>query len=278
MVFDWTEQNVAAGLRIPLILTKSRFNSALTVSSKIGYTRVRNLQNEFLEDRVYPTLIRNDSVLQGFRFLNYVGNGDLIYNHFSISASRFLKRSRRDIVSKWGQSIQAQLYHTSFGGDFTGGLASATAYLFFPGLMKHHGFYGQASAQKILSTTNSAEAANVYYFRNTVPLPRGHSLARFKTLYTLSGNYTFPLWYPDIAIGPLLNLQRFRVNIFTDFAKGDFSFFRGADQKYWSVGGELFLDFNILRFLPQFDLGVRYSYGIDPATSNIELVIGTFNF
>ena len=278
MVFDWTEQNLSAGLRIPWILTNSRFNSGITISNRLGYTRVRNLQNEFLNDRVYPTLIRNDTILEGFRFLNYVGNGDLIYNHFSISASRFLKRSKRDIVSKWGQSIQAQLYHTAFGGDFTGGLASATAYLYFPGFLKHHGLYGRASVQRILSTTRHTESTDVYYFRNTIPLPRGHSLTRFQTLYSFSANYTLPLWYPDIDIGPLLNIQRFRMNTFTDFALGDFSFFRGLDESYWSVGGEIFVDFNILRFLPQFDLGVRYSYGITPATRNIELVIGTFNF
>lgn len=274
MVFEWTEQNVSAGLRIPWILTNSRFNSGITVSNRIGYTRVRNLQNEFLNDRIYPTLIRNDSIMEGYRFLNYVGNGDLMYNHFYVSASRFLKRSRRDIVSKWGQSLQAQVYHTAFGGDFTGGLASATAYLYFPGLMKHHGLYGRASVQRILSATRSNDE---YYFRNTIPLPRGHSLTRFQTLYSFSANYTLPLWYPDIAIGPLLNIQRFRINAFTDVALGDFSLARGADQSYWSVGGEIFVDFNILRFLPQFDLGVRYSYGINPATRNIELVIGTFN-
>lgn len=278
MVFDWEEQNVSVGLRIPWVFSKSRFSSGVTVSNRIGYTRVRNLENEFLNDRFYPTLIRNDTIFQGYRFLNYVGNGELIYNHFSVSASRFLKRSRRDIVSRWGQSIRAQVYHTAFSSDFTGGLASVTGNLYFPGLMKHHGLYGQASVQRIFSTTNDADASDVYYFRNTVPLPRGHSLSRFQTLYTFSANYTFPLWYPDIAIGPLLNLQRFRVNAFTDYAFGEFSFFRGANQSYWSVGGELFVDFNIFRFMPQFDLGVRYSYGITPSVSNIELVIGTFNF
>src|SRR5690606_31323066 len=138
----------------------------VTVSNRIGYTRVRNLENEFLNDRFYPTLIRNDTIFQGYRFLNYVGNGELIYNHFSVSASRFLKRSRRDIVSRWGQSIRAQVYHTAFSSDFTGGLASVTGNLYFPGLMKHHGLYGQASVQRIFSTTNDADASDVYYFRN----------------------------------------------------------------------------------------------------------------
>src|SRR5690606_17169265 len=97
----------SVGLRIPWVFSKSRFSSGVTVSNRIGYTRVRNLENEFLNDRFYPTLIRNDTIFQGYRFLNYVGNGELIYNHFSVSASRFLKRSRRDIVSRWGQSIRA---------------------------------------------------------------------------------------------------------------------------------------------------------------------------
>ncbi len=277
-IFKWEEQNVSAGIRIPLILTHSRFSKSLVIQNRIGYTQVNDFRNDFLNDRIYPTLIRNDTIFQGVRFLEYVGNGKLLYNHFSLSASNLLKRSYRDIVSRWGQALAIRYFDTPYGGDFTGGLVSASGYLYFPGLMKHHGLWGQASFQRRLSTTDSDKAGDVYFFRNTVPIPRGQSLARFQNLYTASVNYTFPLWYPDIAVGPLLNVQRLRVNLFTDYAVGQHSYFRGVDNTYLSVGGELVFDFNIMRFLPRFDLGVRYSHGVSPATKNIEVVIGTFNF
>jgi hypothetical protein len=119
-----------------------------------------------------------------------------------------------------------------------------------------------------------------YLFRNTIPLPRGINdhVLRHRHLTTASVNYTCPLWYPDIALGPVLNIQRIRVNLFADMATGVSTIFQDADNDYASVGGEVKFDFNIMRFLPQFDLGVRYSYGLKPSVTNFELVIGTFNF
>jgi hypothetical protein len=33
-----------------------------------------------------------------------------------------------------------------------------------------------------------------------------------------------------------------------------------------------------MRFLPQFDIGVRFSKGLKPSTTEFEVLIGTFNF
>jgi hypothetical protein len=278
MVFNWREQNMSAGLRLPLILTRSKYSSGLTIQNRVGLTRVSDFRNDWLDDRLFPTFIRNDTIFQGLRFLNYVGNGTLIYNYSSLFAYRMLKTSRRDIYSRWGQALTVRYYSTPFGGDFDGGVVSATGYLYFPGVAKHHVIYGHGSVQENLSSTGFMNTRDLYLFRNTVPLPRGQSVSRFKRMYTTSLNYTLPLWYPDIAIGPLLNIQRFRLNLFSDYAYGDQALFSGVDRTYLSVGGELTVDFNVMRFLPQFDIGVRYSYGIDPATRIIEVVVGTFNF
>jgi hypothetical protein len=97
-------------------------------------------------------------------------------------------------------------------------------------------------------------------------------------MITASLNYTFPLWYPDIALGPVLNIQRVRVNLFADGAAGVSTIIDDQDNNYASVGGELKFDINVMRFLPQLDLGVRYTYGLKPSVTNFELVIGTFRF
>jgi hypothetical protein len=33
-----------------------------------------------------------------------------------------------------------------------------------------------------------------------------------------------------------------------------------------------------MRFFPQFDIGVRFTQGLQPQTQQFELLIGTFNF
>jgi hypothetical protein len=194
-----------------------------------------------------------------------------------------MKRSRRDIYSKWGQQITVHAYNTPFSGsDYNGGQFSVYGVGYFPGLMKHHSLWGYWGFQSTLierlsRSGNTIVDNNLYYFRNRIPLPRGQSVARFQNFYSMSLNYTMPVWYPDVAVGPLLNIQRLRTNVFIDYGFGISQDFKSS-QPYTSVGAEAKLDINILRFLPQFDIGVRYSKGISPATSKFEVLVGTFNF
>ena len=93
----------------------------------------------------------------------------------------------------------------------------------------------------------------------------------------MSANYTLPVWYPDLSLGPVLNFQRVRLNAFFDYGFGQSKLYSSSGT-YMSAGGEVKFDINIMRFLPQFDIGFRYSYGISPSTTQYELLIGTFNF
>ena len=94
----------------------------------------------------------------------------------------------------------------------------------------------------------------------------------------MSVNYTLPLWYPDIALGPVLNIQRVRANAFLDYAFGQGRLFDGINTSYTSVGGEVKFDINVMRFLPQLNVGLRYSYGLTPSVTKFEFLLGTFNF
>jgi hypothetical protein len=174
------------------------------------------------------------------------------------------------------------VYGTPFGGDYSGSQFSFQGRLYFPGLAKHHSLWGYWAYQKSdiadirLST---GEGLDNYTFRNQIPLPRGQSLSRFQDFYSMSANYTLPLWYPDLNLGPVVNFQRVRANAFLDYGYG-FSTINKEDysQSYLSTGVEVKFDINILRLLPQLDIGFRYSYGISPSTSRFEFLMGTLNF
>jgi hypothetical protein len=275
---EWNEQNVEATVRIPLLLTRSKYASGVNAAYSFGVTKVNKFENGLDGSRLIPAVIRDGVVERQFFLIDYISGGSLVYNSANLSAYRLMKASRRDINAKWGQVVNLQYSGTPFGGDFEGGLFSATGHFFFPGFFSHHSLWGYVAYQN----TMLPEQLNVnnYLFRNTIPVPRGLNdyVSRFRHLQTASLNYTLPLWYPDIAVGPLLNIQRVRLNIFGDVASGESTIFNRINSQYMSVGGELKFDLNFLRFLPQFDLGVRYSYGIDPRVSTTELVIGTFNF
>jgi hypothetical protein len=278
VTFDWTERIVETGLRIPLITTHSKYYSSISLSNHVGYTHVTDFKNSINNSRFIPVYIVDGEPAEdgpGYPFFSYVGKGNLLYNHFGISAYRLLKQSRRDINSKWGQSINVDFFDTPFGGDYTGSLFSAYATLYFPGLFKHHSIWGYGAYQQTDVDVSSSD----YLFRNNVPVPRGHSIYHFEKFYSTSVNYTMPIWYPDISLGPLLHIQRFRVNAFFDYGFGNkVIYYNIQNQTYASVGGEFRMDFNAMRYLPQLNVGFRYSYGLQPTVSQFEFLIGFLNF
>ena len=269
VIFKWREKNVQAGLRVPLITTSSKYHGNVTIANSVGLTQVSDFENNI--DGGGRLVPRGDD--RAYFFRDYVDDGNLLYNNFSLSAYRVLKVSRRDINSRWGQQVEIESFETPFGEDFNGRLASVYGVLFFPGLAKHHSLWTYGAWQH----TKFEQAIQNYVFRNQVPTPRGHTVSRFQNFYSASANYTLPIWYPDIAAGPLLNIQRLRANLFFDYALGQSPLFE-VSQEYTSVGIEAKLDINIMRFLPQFDIGVRFSKGLRPATSEFEVLLGTFNF
>ena len=269
VIFEWQEKNVQAGLRVPLLTTSSKYHGNVTFGNVVGLTQVTDFKNNINGGgRLVP---RGDELAYFYR--DYVDRGSLVYNNFSLSAYRLLKRSRRDINSKWGQQVEVHSFETPFGGDFNGRLVAAVGMLYFPGLWKHHSFWTFGAWQH----TKLEQDRRNYVFRNQVPTPRGHTVSRFQSFYSTSANYTLPIWYPDVAVGPLLNIQRLRANVFFDYGLGESPLF-GSSQEYISTGIEAKLDINILRFFPQFDIGVRFAKGLKPSTTEFELLIGSFNF
>ena len=282
LTLNWKEKTLEGGVRLPLITTNSRYYGNFTVGNYVGYTRTSDLTNSITgSGRIITPQI------PVYWNRDIIDNGNLIYNHFLMSAYRLLKQSRRDINSKWGQTFTLHGYGTPYGGDYSGKQFSFYSVLYFPGLFKHHSIWGYWGYQNTLiellnrsQATDDYEDNGSYFFRNEIPLPRGLSISRFEKFYSMSLNYTLPMWYPDIAIGPLLNIQRLRGNAFVDYGFGSSQFGnrQPISQTYLSVGGELKIDINILRFLPQFDIGIRYSYGIEPSASRFEFLLGTVGF
>lgn len=277
LTFDWHENTVEGGIRIPLLITRSRFLSNITLANYVGLTHITDFANSIdgggrIVPANYPQYI----------FRSYADGGNLFYNRLNVSAYRLLKKSRRDINSKWGQAMFLNLYSTPYGGDYSGNQFSFQGQLFFPGLAKHHSLWGYWAYQKteiadIVASTG--EGLDSYLFRNQIPLPRGQSTSRFQNFYSMSANYTLPVWYPDVAFGPLLNIQRVRLNAFIDYGYGSSVLNQKPSSKsYLSTGGEVKFDINIFRLLPQLDIGFRYSYGINPATTRFEFLVGTLNF
>ncbi|MFZ6014260.1 MAG: hypothetical protein ACOYXT_28220, partial [Bacteroidota bacterium] len=222
-------------------------------------------------------------------YKDQLNDGKLWYNHFEISYHHLLKRSHRDFLHRWGQTFDFELFNTPYITNFRGKLWAVRSTLYFPGLFKHHFFYQRVAYQESMQGVET----DLYTFRNQIPKPRGHSYPADEKFLSFSVNYAMPLWYPDIAIGPLVNIQRIKANFFYDFGKGSGHqyFYRSnsnnvyystTDATYHSVGAETTVDFNVLRFLPKFEVGVRTSYRFENDFNRsglvVEFLIGNIGF
>lgn len=284
LTFDWKEHNIEGGLRLPLIFTHSKYHEGLTVGSSLGLTKVSDFTNSFPNsgiypdistERLFPAVVVEDTIIRIYTFFDRVGTGDMVYNRSYLSGYRYFKQSQRDIYPRWGQYLSLEYYQTMPVADYQGGLFAATGVLYFPGVFKHHSFFTRAAYQH----RNVEGTFSDYVFANRIPLPRGHSTFRFQNVYTAQVNYAFPVWYPDVAIGPLLNFKRIRSTLFYDYGFGDQVLYSTRrNETYASVGIDMNFDLNIMRFLQDVDLGFRVTYGLTHSFTRFDLLVGVINF
>ncbi|MCF6351600.1 MAG: hypothetical protein L3J06_01180 [Cyclobacteriaceae bacterium] len=259
----WTETTVKAGLRLPFLLTRSKFQSKIEVYNYIGVTSVTNFISQTFGDNRY-------------RF-NQVGNGSLIQNEFVITWYNLLNQNKRDINSRFGQTLTFENFSTPYGGDLQGGLTILKSQLFFPGLFKHHSlnFFAGWQNQKITLTQGE------YWFNNRMPYPRGHTPEIFNNFYTIRSNYDLPLIHPDLRIGPFVYIQRIKAKLFYDYGYGRVDIPDESieySRSFQSAGIDLTFDFNVMRALPLLELGVRAVYLPDTQEARFEFLIGSIGF
>jgi hypothetical protein len=291
--FSWREASIEGGARLPFNFTNSKYVTRLSIGDAIGFTRTTDFRNVTVQNGnvIYDGSGRDVPAFDSLRFIykDQLNDGDLVFNHFTFSFSNLLKRSPRDFLSRWGQTLAVNYYNTPLGGDFKARLFAAQASFYFPGFFKHHFLYGRIGYQKSFQGIER----NTYIFRNMIAKPRGHDYPTDETFFSISANYALPLWYPDIALGPVLNIQRVKANFFYDYGKGTGNIFyykpnsglvyvAPTGDTYQSVGVETTFDFNVMRFLPKFELGFRSTYRFENMYSNggtvFEIVIGNIAF
>ncbi|BDD04167.1 hypothetical protein AUTU_16500 [Aureibacter tunicatorum] len=229
---SWNEQSLYAGLRLPLLLTNSRFSQRLSIGANYELLRVENYS-------VPRTKYEQ------------IGNGNLQTVKMNLNYSRLLRMAYRDIYPKWGQRFYASYRDTPFEGKYKGKQFISDLRLYFPGLFPQHSFQLRGGV-----TYNDEEN---YAFQTNVLFPRGYSYQIFKNLYTASVYYGLPLAYPDWALGSFMNVQRLRALAFYDYGKG-YDNLAGINREYNSFGADFYVDANFLRYPYLVSVGTRFVY------------------
>jgi hypothetical protein len=194
------------------------------------------------------------------------------YIHYKLYIFRYVRMSVRDLYPRWGQFISAAYTQTPMDIRQFGNLFSLTGGVFLPGLFMHHHIYIRGGFQ--------VQRPDKYYLPlNRVDFPRGYVSSVSKQFHSLQVNYAFPAGYPDLSMGPLLYVKRFRINLFYDWSYGsDIREFKETGTysytgRYQSYGAEIKADTHIIRFIFPLSIGLRMGYMPDQKRTFSEVLL-----
>jgi hypothetical protein len=180
---------------------------------------------------------------------------------FGLNIYSYLKTSERDFAPKIGFSLTAKYSYTPLDNVQFGYIAYIKPRIYLPGFMPHHSFQIAGAYQY--------QNPRIFLFSSQVPFARGYTTSYTYKLFAVWTDYSFPVWYPDIAIGPLCYFKRLRVNLFFDMANNQYKQYKQyknyttyswITHNYQSMGIEWLTDFHALRIYFPFTAGIRTVY------------------
>ncbi len=244
----WKELNTRLSINLPFNLSRGVYNSNLSVRAAYGYTFTK-------EKEVTSITLKPNGV-----FTTATG---------SISYSRFQQYAYRDFAPRWGQYFSTSFTQIPQYNEKEGYLFSGQAGFYFPGLFAQNSIKLSGGYEKQLKY-DASDRSNSYYFSSLISLPRGYGSDIHDEFYKFSADYQFPLWYPDISIGPLVYIKRIRAGFFYDYAKG---FLGEFIDEYQSVGGSVLFEFNLFRINYPFEIGVQFAHRLTNGKNQISMLI-----
>lgn len=182
------------------------------------------------------------------------------YNYFSRGFSTYFSRARqgatRDLTSPHFQVLSFYTAYDDFDLYSDKNKYAFSGKLGFPGVGKHHSFqFGYHWQQKDVNMTNIISS-----------LPRGYNSTVNDEISYFSLDYLFPLCYPDLHLGSLMNARRIKMGLYAEKA----SVYNGDDENIIAgAGGSLVFDLNFLRYEVDVQLGLQYGWAISGDTEGV---------
>lgn len=229
---------------VPLRFNTGKYIS--TIQPRIDYTYRRDVQ--FVESE--------DNYSTGAHYLYY-----------SIYASSYMRRGKKEILPRMGLTTSAGYYHAPFSNQVYGAVARAGIAVFMPGLLSHQTIRIAVNRQKQYPLDPSRPA-----FINLMSMPRGLHGIFAEGLTKYSADYVLPLLYPDLEISSILYVKRIRGALWIDYLKGTNVIIREPenhfeDKNYSTLGFDLLADINLLRISFPLSVGGRLTF--EPETGNM---------
>jgi len=235
--FTWYETSFGADVRIPIDLSRGKFNRFFQPEIKYELTSYKH-------DSSTPEKFYTGS-FQSFTYRLYY--------------QQLLRKSAQDVYPNFGFTADALYRHTPVGEIDLGSLILGQTYLFFPGVLRNHGirFYVGAQDKKSSGTIG---------FSDIIRYPRGWGKISTTQMVSFASDYKFPVFYPEWSVGGLVYLQRVNASLFADYANLTGNIYKNGtvagtfNSNISSYGIELTGNANFFRFYAPVEIGFRTSY------------------
>jgi hypothetical protein len=242
--------------------TQYTFDRQAVISNKVK-------QWDQLDSRVGFNIPLTWVVGKAFDRLNF-GSSYVYRNDFNKGANKDLftkiNFSYLSHFISWAQEAQMATQHIfpKLGYNFTFNYRHAitnykswqpllTGNIYLPGALPTHSLVIAGAFQET-DTLNTL-------FANRFPYSRGFNEAYFSRMWKISGEYHFPILYPDFGFANILYLERFRADLFYDLTRV-YSRDKSVSRDQRSCGAEIFVD---TKWWNQYPLtfGFRISHLLD---------------
>ncbi|MEM9329503.1 MAG: hypothetical protein AAGA85_27835, partial [Bacteroidota bacterium] len=260
---EWDEDDISVGVTLPFNLTSGNHFGNLQLET--------NYHHIFFSNYMYDV-----------GGVGEAGNITRIDQNFgaaevNVEFSRFQNRAIRQVNPRWGQIVDIS-YRRTLGTDrYESDYFHAVGRFFLPGIVRTHSL-------SVRPGIKFEDMSDTYKFRDNFFYARGWGASFADRVWRIGVDYTFPVWLPDIALGPFIFIKRVKLSPFYDFSQSTFnsrsldelepltrqSFtgeLAGFTEDRSSVGAELRFDIRVLRLL-EADIGIRYNYLIETEQTN----------
>lgn len=178
------------------------------------------------------------------------GNINVFYVGFSYSLSR--DKAYRDYRSPLSFSVKADASKTN-NYHRKAQKINVLANITVPGLFRQNSLSIDAGFMRQVKDYNHN---NIYLFADPDFDIRGYSSVRFHECAKISGEYSFPLGYPDFGIPAIVWCKRVRGSIIADAAA---PLIFGYRYNFASAGFKLVFDVNFIRLSNNVSIGCMYA-------------------
>ena len=234
----WQQNSLNLKFSLPFNFTNSKYSNKLLLSTGLSY-------------------ITSTGYNLPRRPISEASDGSFLGLNFSVSYAYLLKMRKLDLQPRLGYSFFVNSKSSPFNSNLKVQQFSVGLTGFLPGIAQHHGLRWRLGYQSDDEKNYRLSLATFY--------PRGLGYGFFKDFLVNQLDYKFPILLPDLALGRFLYLQRVKGVFFTDFinareSRNQSSVFDPKAFKTSTLGFDLLFDFNVMRFAPRFEVGVRTIY------------------